>query len=305
MSSLDLYSSTQPLCPDRGTLLDAMNGGGRIGFDAPYQTRGCDMRWYSTTELCTVLHRFSHVYLVGDSLMRHTLHAINILLRADLVSGARMAWLPADRNPNGTDCHCRNSFTRECSWEYSAVDTDMAWDLDRASVACPNALKPGSVHLSWLAQWPLDQERIDMFTSQIRERERYDGREVYVMGHGAWNAFRVNDTIGWLDQVDAGMRDVMPALFDDAGLARFPRLFISPNAQGEAKPRIFAGEQNNIGLQQYVRQIDPIVRARGYDHLKTYNMSVQAVSEDGTHMSMESNLIKAMMVFNWLDSLKT
>jgi len=51
--------------------------------------------------------------------------------------------------------------------------------------------------------------------------------------------------------------------------------------------------------------LEHIVRVRRHDHLKTYNMSVQADSYDGTHLSMESDLTKAMMVFNWLDSLKT
>lgn len=40
--SPDLYlPSTGARCRDRGALLDAMSSGGRVGFDAPYQNRGC------------------------------------------------------------------------------------------------------------------------------------------------------------------------------------------------------------------------------------------------------------------------
>ncbi len=40
-STLDIHRSFSPLCNDRKSLLEAMSGGGRIGLDAPYQTRQC------------------------------------------------------------------------------------------------------------------------------------------------------------------------------------------------------------------------------------------------------------------------
>lgn len=41
MSSLQLYAPTKRLCGDRREMLRAMSEGGRVGFDAPYQSRGC------------------------------------------------------------------------------------------------------------------------------------------------------------------------------------------------------------------------------------------------------------------------
>ena len=41
LSSLDIYRPTKGLCHDRKQMLRAMSDGGRIGFDAPYQTRDC------------------------------------------------------------------------------------------------------------------------------------------------------------------------------------------------------------------------------------------------------------------------
>lgn len=71
ISSLDLHAAFAPLCLDRPSMLTAMSFGGRIGNDAPYMPRDCDMRWISTEELCEILSRFGKIRIVGDSMMRH------------------------------------------------------------------------------------------------------------------------------------------------------------------------------------------------------------------------------------------
>lgn len=69
-------------------MLEAVSGGGRIGFDAPYIPRGCDMRWFTTEEICEVLGRFDKVVFLGDSMIRHIVGALNVFLRKDLGYGA-------------------------------------------------------------------------------------------------------------------------------------------------------------------------------------------------------------------------
>lgn len=73
-------------------MLTAMSSGGRIGFDAPYMPRGCDMRWFSTEEICGILSRFDKVIVMGDSMMIHVLGSINILVRKNLGYGAMTNW---------------------------------------------------------------------------------------------------------------------------------------------------------------------------------------------------------------------
>ena len=92
ISSLDLHASFSPLCQTRDEMLSAMSGGGRIGHDAPYMPRGCDMRWFTTDEVCEILARFDRVVLVGDSMLRHVVGSINILLRKDIGYGAVTDW---------------------------------------------------------------------------------------------------------------------------------------------------------------------------------------------------------------------
>ena len=92
ISSLDLHAPFAPLCPDRTSMLTAMSSGGRIGHDAPYMPRGCDMRWFSTEEICEILSRFEKVIIIGDSMMRHVIGSINVLVRKDLGYGAVTDW---------------------------------------------------------------------------------------------------------------------------------------------------------------------------------------------------------------------
>ena len=73
-------------------MLTAMSSGGRVGRDAPYMPRGCDMRWFSTEEICEILSRFEKVIIVGDSMMRHLIGSINVLIRKDLGYGAVTDW---------------------------------------------------------------------------------------------------------------------------------------------------------------------------------------------------------------------
>ena len=92
ISSLDLHAPFSPLCTDRASVLAAMSGGGRIGFEAPFMPRDCDMRWFATEEICDIFSRFEKVVVVGDSMMRHVVGALNVLLRRDLGYGAVTGW---------------------------------------------------------------------------------------------------------------------------------------------------------------------------------------------------------------------
>ena len=92
ISSLDLHTPFEPLCRTRSEMLAALSGGGRIGFGAPYQPRGCDMHWFTAQQICVIMGRFEKVIFVGDSMMRHVVGALNVLLRENLGYGAVTDW---------------------------------------------------------------------------------------------------------------------------------------------------------------------------------------------------------------------
>jgi hypothetical protein len=47
---------------------------------------------YTSEEVCEILGRFDKVVLVGDSMLRHIIGSINILMRKDLGYGAVTNW---------------------------------------------------------------------------------------------------------------------------------------------------------------------------------------------------------------------
>lgn len=92
ISSLDLHVPSGSVCKDKSSMLKAMSSGGRVGRDAPFAPRGCDMQWFSTLEVCQILGRYSQVILVGDSMLRHVIGALNVLIREDLGYGGVTDW---------------------------------------------------------------------------------------------------------------------------------------------------------------------------------------------------------------------
>jgi len=145
VSSLDLHAAFSPLCHDRRAMLTAMSSGGRIGHDAPYMPRGCDMRWFTSEEVCEILGRFDKVVLVGDSMLRHVIGSINILIRRDLGYGAVTDWnfslqerYRLVMTPSRRECFCNEQFdAKACSVQGIYKTTDVLTH-DPGSVSCTN-----------------------------------------------------------------------------------------------------------------------------------------------------------------------
>lgn len=134
MSSLDLHAPFHPLCEDRQQLLTAMSNGGRVGIDAPYAPRGCDMRWFTNDEICEILSRFSRIFLIGDSMVRGSSLAMHLMLRKDMVRGQNSGWLP---DPEGYDCSCARAFESSACGYNGVFSTSSVVENDPKSLYCP------------------------------------------------------------------------------------------------------------------------------------------------------------------------
>ncbi|KAH7037237.1 uncharacterized protein B0I36DRAFT_345385 [Microdochium trichocladiopsis] len=265
VSSLELYESNSRPCQDRQSLLRALSSGGRIGKDAPYLPRGCGYLWYSTQEICEILDRFSQVVLVGDSMLRHVIGAINILIREDLGYGGV------------TD------------WNFNSVERyDIrGWAISVAIVRYP------------IPDVELDRLRAALKTPVHRPR-------AFILGHGLWNNLNHEESLAWLDTV---LETVLPSLGRNGAKAgrdsenHWPVLLMTPNAAGERKPDQWLVSQGNKALVLFEERMAAEAAKRRIDHLGTWNMSIQASLYDGVHMDMRGNLVKAMMLLNWLGFL--
>lgn len=109
-------------CQNRAALLQAMSGGGRHGFDAPFSPASCHYRWYSTVEICMILQRFDAIVFIGDNMLQHIYAAFNMLLRENMAMGSLKQWeMSEDQRVN---CRCDNQVTRpECS-KYAVFDSE-------------------------------------------------------------------------------------------------------------------------------------------------------------------------------------
>lgn len=280
ISSLDLHVPFEPLCPDMESVLQAMSWGGRPGFDAPYIPHGCDMRFYTSAEMCEILGRFSGVVLMGDSIVRHITNAFWILMRGDMGYGAIRSWDIYKKNHEKEECACRNQFADSAcntiGFHQGDWKTKEAKDEDRSHV-CGSEF-PSQLKYQPMLDYPLDPAYLKGLMSSL-PMERPEKPVAMVFGHALWNNVDLNKTAHWMDEV---LESVEKRKYS-SGL---PKLFVSTNAGGSAKPHKWLQTQSVNNMAAFEIGVQPLVAARDMDFLGTYNMSVQAGSVDGTHATL-------------------
>ena len=140
----------------------------------------------------------------------------------------------------------------------------------------------------------------------------------FIFGHGLWNDLDLQATLDWLDLIlDTSLAQApwlspaSPPLTSQLtaherkrNTGFWPRLFLTPNAAGPDKPDEWILTQGNKALGIFETECGIEVGRRGVEHLGTYNMSIQSNKYDGVHVDLKGNLIKAMMVLNWLNMLE-
>ncbi|KAK6580467.1 hypothetical protein PZA11_006703 [Diplocarpon coronariae] len=289
VSSLDLHTPFSPLCADQATMLAAMSSGGRIGQDAPYMPRGCDMRWFTTDEICEILGRLDKVVLVGDSMLRHIIGSLNILIRKDLGYGAVTDWNFSLQERK--ECFCNEQFdVKACSVQGIYKTSDVMAN-DPESVACPNTI---NVIMEEIVKYPIPDDEI----RRLKEDIVPDGKKpiAFILGHGLWSNLDLQMSVRWLDTVMDSVRDVLGS--------EWTGLFVTPNAAGKEKADDWLVTQGNKALMLFEEAVGILAKERGLHHLGTWNMSIQSNKYDGVHLDMKGNLVKAMMVMNWLSMVE-
>lgn len=294
ISSLDLHYPHQELCKDRQSLLDAMSGGGRAGFDAPYQSRGCDMRWYTTDEVCDILGRFERVIVMGDSMMRHMFAALNVMTRKDLGYGAVSSWGFSDEDFEA--CFCiKQVDVKNCSMQTVGSTADVK-EWDSKSFKCKNDVF-AAMHI--LVLYPIDESMLLELAADLINLNT--GKPyAFVYGHGLWNGLHTYSTLAWIEQIEQLVRDNFPHIITGPN-STWPRLFISPPASGVKKDDIWIPTQGNKPLMLFEESMREHLPPLGIDVLGTWNATIQATSYDGSHQDLRANLLKSQMMLNWLD----
>ncbi|KAK5634029.1 hypothetical protein RRF57_009743 [Xylaria bambusicola] len=298
ISSLELHGPYEPVCPDRPSMLTAMSSGGRIGRDAIYIPRGCDMRWFTTEEVCKILGHFSQVILVGDSMLRHVIGALNIIVREDLGYGGVTDWNFDSREMER--CFCNDQFdVTDCSVQ-GIYKTEDVIKHDPGSLACPR-LVPGwstDLRMEQMVRYPIEDVELERLERAIDTKS--NSRKAFILGHGLWNNLELDKSKAWLDTVIKVIDSRLKLRRKRYPGRNMPILLMTPNAAGEKKPDEYIVTQGNKALVRFEHSMAQETAKQNIDHLGTWNMSIQANLYDGVHMDMKGNLLKAMMVVNWL-----
>jgi hypothetical protein len=245
------------------------------------------MRWFTSEEVCEILGRFDRVLIVGDSMMRHVIGSINVLIRKDMGYGAVTDWNFSEQERKS--CFCNEQFdVKACSVQgiYKTADV-LAHDPE--SMSCTN---PVNVLMEQIMRIPVPQEEIDRLKFSVGNSP---GPKAFIFGHGLWSDLDLKKSMDWLDTV-------VYAISSTTG-SNWQGLFVTPNASGKEKPDEWLVSQGNKALMLYEEAVGIEVLTRGIDHLGTWNMSIQSSKYDGVHLDMKGNLVKAMMVINWLNLL--
>jgi hypothetical protein len=147
-------------------------------------------------------------------------------------------------------------------------------------------------------------EEVQKFPIPNRELDQMKGvlnggrnkNVAFIFGHGLWNNLELQKTLSWLDMLITTITSIIGS--DWHGI------FVTPSAAGKGKPNEYLVAQGNKALMLFEEAVGVEVAKRGLEHLGTWNMSIQANKFDGVHLDMRGNLVKAMMVLNWLSLIE-
>ncbi|KAI9879897.1 MAG: hypothetical protein M1830_006564 [Pleopsidium flavum] len=253
------------------------------------------MRWFTTEEVCEILNRFEKVVIVGDSMMRHVIGSINVLIRKDLGYGAVTDWnfSPEERK----ECFCNYQFNvKACSIQGIFKTSDVVKN-DPTSVACkPGTIDvmsttpshpPSPIHpvltlnsslVEQMIRFPIASEELTRFQSLLGTTKPRKPH-AFIFGHGLWNDLDLQATLNWLDQILELTTSQLPYLNKPG--AFWPRLFVTPNAAGKEKPDEWIVSQGNKALMLFEEAVGIEAGRRGIEHLGTWNMSIQSNKFDG------------------------
>lgn len=312
------YNHTLPLCTNTNDLLASLRRGVRVSTSSNssfgsftgtsvFAPHGCSYHWFSADEACSALSRFSRVYYVGDSLVRHTAQALIGILSGDWRFGA----LPRLSGAQGltANCNCDGQFSesRVCR-TYSTSLFDMPDPHDYG--ICPTLLSVFRfVYHSTLgdeAPQPWNQRRCDA-------SEFNDDRPLLVVYSVGYHIGLIAER---LVHPDGELAVILNSIYVDPQASE-------PCAHSRAPARVqfaLVGVPRQAALldDKYTNQrpefvdlfnlkiaqfVDAFTAKHKLPSIPVFDvapLSLNAASSDGLHTLQDSNMIRNQYVLNWI-----
>ncbi|MCJ1403410.1 hypothetical protein MMC11_006633 [Xylographa trunciseda] len=284
-----------PYCRNRATLLEALSGGGRHGFDAPFFPAGCHYRWYTTAEICMILDRFDAVVFIGDSMLQNVYSAFNMLLRENVALGGLKQWNLKDNERSS--CYCDNQFMRpECSGQSITSSAEVRENEGGSGHRSPYYCDRTPHYFLSIGGSPAPSFLHSTFSNLLSASP--DSYKPVPVVH----SLSLSTSLSW-PLATASMDEWLSLA--DASTRNVPFLWVGPTAAGHLKPPGLILSQGNNALWHYTVEMSKEAQAREVDALGMYNLTLQASSWDGSGYGMRVGLMQAMMVINWLSRLES
>ncbi|KAK9462507.1 uncharacterized protein V1516DRAFT_161265 [Lipomyces oligophaga] len=294
-------------CPNKQSLLRAMSGGGRIGFDSPYHPLDCEYRWFDPEDICMILDRFDAVIFIGEPRMTtHIYAAFNSLLRKNLVWGALKDW--ELNEPLHKRCRCEAVYTNnQCGSGASGISEHFIVDSTEILEAKDQSMKQGSpyvcnrvfhAHVS-INQEPVPAETVDEIEELLTNYHKTSKPVPIILQQGLSHAFNWDKTTKVMDTILQTVEKHEP------NPNHRPFLWLGPTSAGHLKPPGAIIEQGNNALYHFITELTKRAHDRNFDTLNLYNLTLQAESYDGTMYGQEVSLTTAMMIINWLSRVES
>ncbi|KAK9452883.1 hypothetical protein V1511DRAFT_463726 [Dipodascopsis uninucleata] len=299
ISSEDIigYPST-PSCNNVNGLLSSMSNGGRIGLDAPYHSKDCSLWWHSTEQTCNVLSRFCRVIFIGDDMHSGIFGGLMTLLREDIAYGSVRRW--DYKLYDQVDCFCDNAYHEDdlCR-DIRIKSLKEIQDHDPDLIKCDRQLAGVQIEMITAPQYPISKAAKKQLTSLLSSADKYDdGRPIAVIyGAGQNSKFDAEYTASWLNNLHNTIKS--HTLSSDFKIFE---LFVTPGSTGHQVDGFNTLRMDMRAAKNFEIKMMEQTSNTTIDVLGTWNSTVQtSFSSSGLRSGLSTNLLKSMMVLNWLD----
>ena len=248
-------------------------------FQSFFVPHGCAFKWFSPREACTVLSRYSKLYFVGDSLTRHLVQGVTMVLNGNLEYGA----VPhAKESRIYDDCRCDGQFSeaKECRM---SIDTFVD---NRAAGLCPGT----SGHFALVYNGGMIGN--NALVSQ------YDTRPIFFfLSAGTHYKMDANVTIQEFLEPNLSKIEAMKAANSELWVLTS---WGAMGAQGRMLDTKY-WRQSRENSAVFNQQIGEYALKNGVQTVfDWWNLTRGAQASDGLHLLTDVNVVKAQYIINWL-----
>ena len=298
------HSEAMARCTNIEDLLGSLKAGVRVSHvstlsdvkvenatESWFVPKGCSFRWYTSHDVCNVMGRYSQLYVVGDSLMRHLHHGLFMLLRNDLQSGAMPLQLNDVTEYDKRLCDgqffehglCRNGLESSVTMR----------DPRQFGICTGSSYRRFSLFRRESAPIP----RLSFDVSACAELSR----PVFILlGGGAHHKHDAHDTIH--DIIEPFLSEVRDARLACPNVS-FHVAFLGLGSQSRSQDLKYPHQSREM-TAIFNDEVSGYLKERhGIRYFDVQSLTRNAPTSDGYHILSDVNLILAMYVLNYMDLL--